>query len=277
MAGCQLWQHAPYWCLVLLGGLQGLTEFLPVSSSGHLVLAQHLLGMQAPGLQLEVALHLGTVAAVAALYAADVAAMARGLVEALHGRAAPGARLLGRLAVASLPAAAVGVALSGLVEALFASPAAAALGWWATAGALLWADRRRQGTRRAEDLTLRGALRVGAWQALALLPGLSRSGATVAGALAEGLSPAEAARFSFLLSLPAVLGAVGLQLPALAGGRGVSGLWLGAAAAGVGGAVAMRSFVRALARRRMAGFACYCLALGALALAVAALRPRPIP
>jgi undecaprenyl-diphosphatase len=244
----------------LLGVLQGLTEFLPVSSSGHLVLAQWLLGMRRPGLSLEIALHGGTLLAV---------------VAALGGRIRGDWRgLLLPLAVATAPAAAAGLLLRPLLERAFELPAVLGTGWVVTGAALWWAGRRSGrpgpgGGRPASSLRPREALWIGLCQAAALVPGISRSGAALVGGLAVGLEAGEAATFAFLLALPTVGGAVLLDLPAW---RGEGWLWLGAGAAALAGAVAIRVFLRAGVLRRLGRYGAYCAALGLGTLTAAALH-----
>lgn len=250
------------WQAAALGVVQGLTEFLPVSSSGHLVLLEHLLGVRRPGLALETGLHLGTLAAVIWEYRRDLA----DALAALGGRqgSADGGRILLWLAVATLPAGAAGLALGGLVERLFGSLTATAVAWCLGGLVLLAAGRLPAGRRTLVAMRWRDALWIGAAQALALVPGISRAGATVAAGLARGLTPSEATRFAFLLSLPAVGGAVLLHAGGLAGAGW--GIWLGAAVAGGVGLLAVRA---AAARVRAGGlglFGTYCVALGSLLL-----------
>jgi undecaprenyl-diphosphatase len=222
---------------LLLGVLQGVTEFLPVSSSGHLVLAQWLLGVARPGLSLEIALHGGTLLAVVAALGGRLRRQWRGLLRPL--------------AVATLPAALAALALRGLWERAFEDPLVLGAGWLLTGAALGWAGRRAEAGgrgRTATSLRAREALCIGLCQAVALVPGVSRSGAALVGGLAVGLEAREAAAFSFLLALPSVGGAVLLDLPAW---RGEGSLWLGAGAAALAGAAAIRAFLRTGAPRRL--------------------------
>lgn len=244
-SGVRPWYTLSVVVLAVLGALQGATEFLPVSSSGHLVLAQWLLGVQRPGVSLELALHAGTLGAVVAVFGGRLYREGR--------------RLLVPLVVATLPAGVAGLLLRPLLEAAFRQPAAVALGWLATAAALRWAAARTPGRRQAGGLRIADGLVIGACQAVALVPGISRAGAALVGGLAVGLEPAEAAAFAFLLALPTVGGAALLEAPAW---RGDPLLWLGAGVAGLAGAVAMRWFLRAPAAGRLRGFSAYCTALG---------------
>jgi undecaprenyl-diphosphatase len=238
-----------------LGLLQGLTEFLPVSSSGHLVLAQWILGVRRPGLSLEIALHGGTLLAV---------------LLALGGRIkSDWRRLLWPLLVASAPAGAAGLLLRPLLERAFEEPLVLGAGWILTGAALTWASRREAAGRPATSLRAREALWIGLCQAVALVPGVSRSGAALVGGLGVGLEAGEAATFAFLLALPSVGGAVLLDLPAW---RGEGSLWLGAAVAALAGAAAIRVFLRMGVPRRLGRFGAYCAALGLGTLTGAALR-----
>jgi len=233
--------------------VQGATEFLPVSSSGHLVLAQWVLGVRQPGVSLEVALHAGTLVAV---------------VLALHGRIrGDWRRLLVPVLVGSVPAAIAGLALKPLIERAFEQPVVLGLGWLLTGAALLWAARRPPGQRAATGLKARESLWIGLFQAAALLPGVSRSGAALVGGLCVGLEAGEAAAFAFLLALPSVGGAVLLDLPA---SWGEGSIWLGAGVAALAGAAAIRLFLRKGLPGRLAPYGVYCAALGLLTLVSAA-------
>lgn len=245
---------------ITLGVVQGLTEFLPVSSSGHLVLFERVLGVARPGLALEAGLHLGTLLAVLWMVGGDLIGR--------RGAAAGGVRLWALLGIGSLPVAFGGLVLAPTVDRLFGSLTAVGCGWLAAGCVLLWASFHASGRRPMVDLGPRDALVIGLAQLLALAPGFSRSGATIAAGLGCDLDPEASARFAFLLSIPAVGGAVLLHagglLSALDGGGGVA-IWLGIAVAATSGAVAMRLCVAVLRNGRLASFAYYCLVLGALA------------
>ncbi len=246
----------------LLGVLQGLTEFLPVSSSGHLVLAQSLVsGFSQPGVLFDVFLHFGTLLAVFVYFRADIARLARAV---LPGAAAADRKLLLLLAAATVPTGVIGVAFREPLEALFHAPRAAAVMLLVT-GALLWvsevAGRPRDGLDR---IGWGRALAVGTVQGLAIIPGISRSGSTIATATLLGVRPEAGARFSFLLSIPAILGAVVLQAPGIGS---VSTADLGVYAAGgvaafAAGLVAIRFLMAAIRQGRFRWFAVYCWAVG---------------
>jgi undecaprenyl-diphosphatase len=192
----------------VLGIVQGLTEFLPVSSSGHLVLVPHLLGWPDQGLSVDAALHLGTLAALLAYFRRELAAL-------LTGALSP--RLAALVAAATLPGALAGVLLGKLIEEHLRSTLLIAVST-AVWGVVMWlADRRAAPAPPTprdplERVTWRQGLAVGCAQALALIPGTSRSGITITTGLFGGLDRATAARFSFLLGIPITAGAGGLKL-----------------------------------------------------------------
>lgn len=260
----------------LLGLLQGLTEFLPVSSSGHLVLGQALLGIQVPGMAFEVAVHVATLVAVLLVYRSRITELARGLMKGERDSAA----YVGLLVVASVPAAVVGVTARGFFEGTFERPSLAA-GFLLLSGLFAWSiDRATHRQAAAEGLRVRpslpGAVVVGLAQALAILPGISRSGSTVAAGAQSGVGVVRMAEFSFLLSVPAIAGAALLQVQ---GGEAVWGavegpsLMAGFAAATVAGVLAIRLFVRMLRTRHFGWFAYYCWLAGGAYLLAAAVIP----
>lgn len=252
----------------LLGLLQGLTEFLPVSSSGHLVLAQRLLGLDPPGVVLEGVLHLATLTAVLLYFRRDIARLfSRGLRR--EGRAERCYLLY--LALGTLPIAVAGLSARGLVERAFSSVTLTGGMLLVTAGLLL-AAARAQGKAKRKEVRLTDAALVGVAQAAALLPGISRSGATIGTGILAGLAPREAARFSFLLAIPAILGAGALALGEAPAAPFAPGDWLGmgiaAGCALTSGLFAIHLLLRVLAGNRLYLFAFYCLAVGAGALAL---------
>lgn len=256
---------------VLLGLVQGLTEFLPVSSSGHLVLAEALLGVDLPGVVFEVSVHVATLCAVLWVYRRRIAELALGIA----GRDRESLRYVGLLALASIPAGLAGVLGRSAIESLFDRPIAAAIFLLVT-GALVWTLRRTTRRRGSDRVRVLPALWVGVAQATAILPGISRSGATVAAGVWRGIDAVRAAEFSFLLSVPAIAGAAVLQsdaMAATAAHTGVAPLLVGFAAALVSGVLAIRIFVRFLESRRFHHFAWYCWGVGSAYLFAAALLP----
>ncbi len=198
---------------IVLALLQGLTEFLPISSSAHLILAPRLLGWEDQGLAFDVAVHLGTLIAVLIFFGDEVWAVARAWCAALVGREhdRDDARLAWSLLVASIPAVIVGFLFEGLIETRLRAPLviAASTGVF---GVLLWlADLHKKEVYDEHRVGIGVAVLIGLAQALALIPGTSRSGITITAGLALGLSRPAAARFSFLLAIPVIAGAAVLE------------------------------------------------------------------
>jgi len=247
-----------------LGIVQGLTEFLPVSSSGHLVMAQALLGLDQPGLVFEVAVHVATLLSVLVVYRERVAFLATG---ALRGEAEAW-RYVAKLGVATLPAVALVLVAGDLLEGLFERPAVVGIALLGT-GCILLSTRYTMPAARDPEPGWGAALSIGFAQALAIVPGISRSGSTVAAGLALGVAPAAAAEFSFLMSVPAILGAAVRSLgdlPAIPASA-VAPMVVGAVAAGLSGIAAIQLFVRLLRTRAFHRFAYYAWGAGAAFLA----------
>lgn len=246
---------------ILLGIVQGITEFLPVSSSGHLVIIPALFGIPKPPLTFDVLLHLGTGLAVAAVFKDELLTLVKGICKGEKAAL----RLAGGLVVGTIPAVAAGFLLRDQVEKVFGVPVFSGVFLLVTAF-LLWLADRYDGDKDYQSLGWGGALLVGLFQALALLPGVSRSGATITAGRAWGLSRQEAARFSFLLSLPIIFGA-GLYeaLPLLTGETPLeltSPYLAGTLVAAVSGFLVIRYFLGYLGRGRLRPFMIYCLLVG---------------
>lgn len=258
------------WQAALLGVVQGLTEFFPVSSSGHLVLAQSLLGVQPPGVAFEATVHLATLVAVVWVYRRRVAELTSGVL----GGDRSSLRYVGLLALASLPAAALGLGARAWFEAAFELPVLAAA-LLLVSGLFAWSLRRTAPEAEEEAPGALQAVWVGAAQALAILPGISRSGSTVAVGVASGVRPIRMAEFSFLLSVPAIAGAGLLEAGAVsrAAAGGAAALGVGFVAALVSGVLAIRLFVRALEVGAFHRFGYYCWAVGGAYLVAAWLLP----
>lgn len=302
-----------WWEAIVLGVVQGLTEFFPVSSSGHLVMSQQLLGLSVPGIGFEVAVHVATLISVLVVYRARLWRLCRGCVGLEEESAWPYVLKLG---LATVPAGLVGVLFKDWFEAQFDDPAFAGTMLLIT-GMIVWSSRWVRETRmpRALELvpfvialviallvgniaaflvvaaivgtilavarltagaewktepTWGGALMMGIAQACAILPGITRSGSTVLTGMWRRIDPVAAAEFSFLMSIPAILGAAVLSLPDLAaegGGVGPIPLALGFIAAAVSGVLAIRWFVALLAKQNFHVFAYYCWVAAALFLA----------
>ncbi|MGE5551689.1 MAG: undecaprenyl-diphosphate phosphatase [Bacteroidota bacterium] len=245
------------WQALVLGLVQGLTEFLPVSSSAHLIFVSDLMRIPPPPLAFDVLLHLGTLLAVAGYFRRDLLRLVR---DSWHGTGGA-RRTVCLLAVGTIPAGVLGLMAHDLIERLFASPAATA--WQlAVTGALLFATDALRGKGRGfETLTLAESTFIGLGQALAIVPGISRSGATISFGVWRGLSRTEAARFSFLLSIPAILGAGLVEARSItslsAEGVGLAFI-VGFFAALVSGAASIALLLRYLRDGRLRPFAVYC-------------------
>jgi undecaprenyl-diphosphatase len=244
----------------LWGLVQGLTEFLPISSSGHLVLVPALLGIDEPDLATSAVLHLGTLAAVVWYYRRDLARLVR-------VRSDPGARrILWLLVLGTIPAAGVGLLFDTKIEIIFSEPWLAAALLIGTGAVLLMGLAIPRGDRVMEDGRTGDALVVGMAQAVALLPGVSRSGMTMTAAAAQGFERVEAARFAFLLAVPAIAGAGILKFADLLDSGGFrSEMLVGVATAAVSGYLAISLLIRLLGRYGLAPYAVYCIVFGALA------------
>jgi undecaprenyl-diphosphatase len=266
---------------LILGVLQGATEFLPVSSSGHLVLAPWLLGWDSPGLAFDAVVHWGTALAVVAYFWRDWISLVVAALRSLRAltlrrlQPAPGsaeARLAWFIVLGTVPAALIGWLLEGFFEAMFARPVAAAGFLLATAALLAAGEYLGRRERDLDTLTWPDALLVGLAQALAIFPGISRSGATIAAGLARGLRREPAARFSFLLATPIILGAGLFKVLDLAqeGDLLVQApvLGVGFLAAGGVGFGCIHFLLRYLQRRRLYPFAIYCAVAGIVCLLV---------
>ena len=267
---------------LLLGIVQGLTEFLPISSSGHLVLVQHLFGLHEAQLSFDVSVHVGTLAAVVIYFRKDIFNILMGLLAAIKKADASGdtneahgaqVRLAGLIIIGSIPTAAIGLILHGHADRLFTSPPLTGAMLLLTGG-LLFATRpisREPSTagRSLQELTLKDALLMGVTQGFAVIPGISRSGSTIAIGILTGIRHETAARFSFLLSIPAVTGAALLVLKDAIqqGDIHLPTCLLGGMIALVVGYAALALLVYLVQKGRLYLFAPYCWAVGGLTLA----------
>ncbi len=239
---------------VILGLVQGLTEFLPVSSSGHLVLFQEWFGVAEPALVFEVLLHFATLIAVVTFFAKDIMGLSkRGWLMVLIG---------------SIPAGLVGILFDDLIESFFSSIMLVSLTLFVT-GLFNWLSNRhlKKIDQIKTDLTVKQSFMIGSFQALALVPGISRSGSTVFAGLKQNLDRFQAFRFSFILSIPAILGATALQLwqlPAEAMTKIISLPYLlGAFVAFSSGLVSLYLLKLVIKKANLSYFAYYCWFLGA--------------
>jgi undecaprenyl-diphosphatase len=255
---------------LVLGAVQGITEFLPVSSSGHLVLFQKIFRVSEPALLFDTLVHGGTLIAVFIVLWRDIWDILKRPIQPLTAY----------LILATLPAVAVALIFKDSIEAAFASGAFLAPAFLITSALLLLAEilsrRYGGGLKDKAGMNWLDALIIGLLQGLAIIPGISRSGATLSGALSRKLDRDFAARFSFLLSIPAILGALVLQIKDLAQGTGAetaagSGIGLapllaGTAVAAVVGFLSIRIMLKIVRERSLTGFAVYTAILGLLVL-----------
>jgi undecaprenyl-diphosphatase len=254
----------------VLGAVQGVTEFIPISSSGHLVVLPQLFGWPEPGLAFDVMLHVASLAALIVYFSGDLLDLARGI----RARDTEARRLLLLLIIGTIPAAIAGLFLGNYFEGTFTDAKAAALQLLITAAilvaaevALSYHERRTaevgERARDTRDLRPLDAGVIGVAQAIAIFPGISRSGATIGAGLALGVGRDSAARFAFLLAVPALFGAALVQLPDLGG----TSLGLGAGIVGfiaslVTSYVAIAALIRYLRTNSLYPFAAYCVVAG---------------
>ena len=253
---------------VLLGVIQGLTEFLPISSSGHLVLFQKIFGVEEPALLFDTMLHVGTLAAVFAVLWKDIWAILRKLNQPLTAY----------LIIATVPTVACALAFRKPLEKTFETGEFLGVCFLVTSALLVVAEllsRRAAGNlKKPGEMNWLDALVIGIMQAIAIIPGVSRSGATLSGALSRRLNRDFAARFSFLLSIPAILGAAVLQLKDLlkgtgadpGSGIGMAAMIMGTLTAAVVGFFAVRLMLKIIREKSLWGFAVYTGILGLLVL-----------
>lgn len=242
---------------VIIGVVQGIAEWFPVSSSAHLVLFERLLGVRASGVALEVVVHLGSLAAAVVFFRAVWARIL------LHPTDPGSRRTLGLLALATVPAAAAGALAHDWIDGRFHDPRLAAAGLVACGLFLIVAGRARAGSA---GVGWGRALLIGVAQALAIPPGISRSGMTVGAGLLAGVDRSRAVEFSFMMAVPVVLGAMILKMREIGSaaheyGGGV--LCVAAAAAFVSGLAAIGALRKAVAAGKLPWFGGYCIAVGA--------------
>ena len=244
----------------LWGLVQGLTEFLPISSSGHLVLIPAIFGKEQPDLATTAVLHLGTLAAILWYYRRDII----GLI--VRPRSPESRTIWKLLIIGTIPATVIGLGLKGPIEVIFSEAWIVAVSLLVTGLVLAAASLVPVGTRVVEDGRWLDGVVVGIAQAFALLPGISRSGMTMTAALAQGFDRAQSARFAFLLGVPAIAGAGLLEgMDLIQQGDFRPSTLVGMLVAGIVGYLAISMLVRLLARHGLLPFAIYCIVFGATA------------
>jgi len=240
----------------ILGIIQGLTEFLPISSTGHLYLGRNLFDLQAAGLLLDTMLHLGTLIAILVFYKHEFIKIIRN----------PFSKLTFLLIIGTIPAVVIGLLFKDYFEEI--STTGVTIGWeFLITGVFLWiADSAKNGFKKMDDISYKDAFIIGSFQAVAIFPAISRSGMTMVAALWRKLDRETAAYFSFLLSTPAIAGAVVLQSLELAGGSGeeisLSALIVGITASAIFGYVAVKWMIGYLKKHSLKPFAIYVWVLG---------------
>ncbi|MQB00758.1 MAG: undecaprenyl-diphosphatase [Actinobacteria bacterium] len=257
---------------LVLGAVQGLTEFIPISSSGHLVLVPEALGWQEPGLAFDVLLHAASLLALLVYFSGDLLDLVRGTIQGNK----ESRRLAMLLAVGTVPAGAAGLVWGDFFEDQFSNASAAAIQLLVTAVILVAAERalafhlrrtarRAQPLRGMQDLAAGDATTIGVAQAISILPGISRSGATIGAGLGLAMDRSAAARFAFLLAIPALAGAAIVKVPDLGGtslgaGAGLAG-FLASLITSYG---AIWGLIKYLRTRSLYPFAAYCVVAGVL-------------
>ena len=255
---------------VLLGIVQGVTEFLPVSSSAHLILAREFFGWDAGrfGLPFDVACHVGTLVAVLVFFRQDIGELILGAPHALRRDPGPVGRRVRLIAAGTVPIVIVGLLFADDIETYLRGPLVAAAGLVIGAILLLVVERIGPRTKGEEALTMPGAIAIGIGQASALMPGMSRSGTTIAVGMGLGLRREAAARFTFLMSAPAVTAAAAKEALELRGMHVDPSMWglmaIGLVTSGAVGYLTVKYFLRFLAVNRLDVFAWYRLALAAV-------------
>jgi undecaprenyl-diphosphatase len=254
------------WHKLILGAIQGLGEFLPISSSAHLILVPKYFGWQDFGLAFDVALHLGTLLAVTVYFWKDLTRLAQSVLRPGQPGGEADRRLVGLLLLATVPGAIAGMILEHRVETVFRSPHLVA---WTLIGmglVLMTADYFFSGKKTVAEITVPMALMIGMAQGIAVVPGISRSGITITMALILGLKRRDAAYFSFLLSIPIIAGAGMLKSKEIFYTADKTGLLLGFAGATVFGFFAIGFLLRYVQTRRYTPFAIYRILVGAFVL-----------
>lgn len=271
-------QHTLYvmtwWEAALLGLIQGVTEFLPVSSSGHLVLVQHLLGLEIDNITFEVFVHFGTVLSIVTVYRVRILEIVCGVWEGVHRPGRIGAQYRSNrdfrfaifILLSMIPSGVMYILFREPLEAAFSTPHLTA-GMLLVTGALLLLTRIRP--HPAGDISAWKSIVTGVAQGLAMIPGISRSGATICAALYQNVRPAQAVAFSFLMSVPVITGATGIEMIRIAQAGNITNLLpilLGTFVAYASGVWAIRTVIHLVRQGNLTWFAYYCFLVGGLGL-----------
>ncbi len=256
---------------IILGAVQGLTEFLPISSSGHLVMVQHVMSLSSEAIAVDTWLHVGALGAVVVYFRSELIAVLKSTLLWVRRRDQDENTAIARyLAIASVPAAVAGLLFENLFADAFESLALAG-GMLIVTGLMLWfAESLATGERRLSSMSLRDSVWIGIAQMAAILPGISRSGATITAGMWRGVGRADSARFSFLLSIPIIIGATGLStIRSGLAGVSIPVLLAGILSAGASGLLAIALLMKVLESKRLRLFSVYCFIVGVIALSLA--------
>lgn len=256
---------------IILGLFQGLGEFLPISSSAHLVLVPWLFHWEDPGLTFDIALHVGTLIAVIAYFWKD---WLRLVTQGFTAPKTMDGRLFWYLVIATVPGAIVGYALEKKAETIFRTPLLIAVALIVMGAILYWAERKSAKKDDLSNITLRTSFLIGLSQALAIIPGVSRSGITMTTGLFSGLNREAAARFSFLLSAPIILGAAIIKVPYLVHHPDVinANFLIGMVVACISGIASIGFLLRYVQTKTFLPFVWYRFAVGALVIIIINIR-----
>lgn len=269
---------------IILGVVQGLTEFLPVSSSAHLVIFHELVKFEA-NLAFDTVLHVGTLLAVVGFYFKDVISLIKAffisLKDLIEGKFVESfkndeyVRMAWLIIIATIPTGIIGLVFKDFFESLFSNISAVGFFLLIT-GVLLWySEKVKTGDKDVKKSGAKDALLIGLAQSCAIAPGISRSGATIASSLILGMDRETAARFSFLLSIPAILGAAIVQVKDIGAGM-TDGLWiyvLGFIAATISGYIAIRVLLKIIREKSLTIFSYYCWIVGSIILITTLVLP----
>lgn len=247
------------WQAIILGVVQGIAEFLPISSSGHLLVLQRMFGIEQPGMTFDIILHLGTLCAVFAVFWKDIISLIKNPLQ----------KMTGLLIIGTIPAIVAGFLFRDYIEAIFSQGFYLAAAFAFTGVLLLLADNITQVHKTEREMTALDAIVVGCMQAVALPPGISRSGATITGGLVSGLTRETAARFSFLLSIIVIIGAGTLEVFELAQSQtmvyagDIVPYMVGFVTAAVSGYLAIRLLLHLITKCKLKYFSYYLFVLSA--------------
>ncbi|MFY9140306.1 MAG: undecaprenyl-diphosphatase UppP [Thermacetogeniaceae bacterium] len=259
------------WQSVVMGLVQGLGEFLPISSSAHLVLVPWFFNWLDPGLTFDIALHIGTLIAVIAYFWRDWVKLIRG---AFQGTKSKEGRLFWYLVLATIPGAIMGLLLEEKAETVFRNPVLIAVMLIVLGVILYWADRKGRKLTDVNNISLGQSLMIGISQALAIIPGVSRSGITMTTGLLLGLTREGAARFSFLLSAPVIFGAGLIKVPDILANPGMinTPFLIGMLVSALSGAASIGFLLKYVQKKDFLPFVWYRFLLGSVVLLVALMR-----